>query len=80
MPCRAQKAYLTEGSLLTRFRIKGERDGHRCQHPRLPKLSAAGVSIWLDDTSRDRLSTGILADLQQRAFDLLSVSHRHGIA
>lgn len=48
--------------------------------PRLPKLSAAGVSIWLDDTSRDRLSTGILADLQQRAFDLLSVSHRHGIA
>lgn len=30
---------------------------------RLQKLSAAGVSIWLDDLSRERLETGNLADL-----------------
>jgi len=29
----------------------------------LAKLSAAGVSVWIDDISRDRLSTGNLADL-----------------
>jgi len=29
----------------------------------LAQLSAAGVSIWLDDISRDRLATGNLADL-----------------
>jgi len=29
----------------------------------LAELSAAGVSIWLDDISRDRLNTGNLADL-----------------
>jgi transaldolase len=30
---------------------------------RLGKLSAAGVSIWLDDLSRERIETGNLADL-----------------
>jgi len=30
---------------------------------RLKELSAAGVSIWLDDLSRDRLETGNLAEL-----------------
>ena len=30
---------------------------------RLKKLAAAGVSIWLDDLSRERLNTGNLADL-----------------
>ena len=29
----------------------------------LAQLSAAGVSVWLDDISRDRLRTGNLADL-----------------
>src|SRR5690348_167700 len=29
----------------------------------LDKLTAAGVSIWIDDISRDRLRTGNLADL-----------------
>src|SRR3712207_9372866 len=29
----------------------------------LAKLSAAGVSIWLDDLSRERLETGNLAEL-----------------
>jgi transaldolase len=29
----------------------------------LAQLSAAGVSVWLDDISRDRLATGNLADL-----------------
>ena len=29
----------------------------------LAELSAQGVSIWLDDISRDRLRTGSLADL-----------------
>jgi transaldolase len=35
---------------------------------RLQQLSEAGVSIWLDDLSRERLETGNLADL---------VAHRH---
>ena len=30
---------------------------------RLDALAAAGVSIWLDDLSRDRINTGNLADL-----------------
>ncbi|HYS36605.1 MAG TPA: transaldolase, partial [Pseudonocardiaceae bacterium] len=30
---------------------------------RLAELSAAGVSIWLDDLSRERLATGNLAAL-----------------
>lgn len=34
----------------------------------LAELAAAGVSIWLDDLSRDRLTTGNLADL---------VAHQH---
>ena len=29
----------------------------------LARLSAAGVSVWIDDISRDRLRTGNLADL-----------------
>ena len=29
----------------------------------LDELTAAGVSIWLDDLSRDRLTTGSLAAL-----------------
>jgi transaldolase len=33
------------------------------QNPRLAALSAAGVSIWLDDLSRDRLASGNLAQL-----------------
>lgn len=32
----------------------------------LQQLSAAGVSIWLDDLSRERLETGNLADLVKR--------------
>ncbi len=30
---------------------------------RLQQLSEAGVSIWLDDLSRERIETGNLADL-----------------
>ena len=30
---------------------------------RLAQLSAAGVAVWLDDISRDRLATGNLAEL-----------------
>ena len=33
------------------------------QNPNLAALSAAGVSVWLDDLSRERLQTGNLADL-----------------
>jgi transaldolase len=33
------------------------------QNPNLVALSAAGVSIWLDDLSRDRLQTGNLQEL-----------------
>jgi transaldolase len=33
------------------------------QNPNLAALSAAGVSVWLDDLSRDRLSTGNLGEL-----------------
>ena len=33
------------------------------QNPNLAALSAAGVSIWLDDLSRDRLQTGNLQEL-----------------
>lgn len=33
------------------------------QNPNLAALSAAGVSVWLDDLSRDRLQSGNLADL-----------------
>src|SRR4051812_46786285 len=32
----------------------------------LTTLTAAGVSIWLDDLSRDRLNSGSLADLMTR--------------
>jgi transaldolase len=35
---------------------------------RLKKLSEAGVSIWLDDLSRERLETGNLADLVKNSF------------
>ena len=33
---------------------------------RLKALADAGVSIWLDDLSRERLETGNLADLVKR--------------
>src|SRR5246127_4906870 len=33
------------------------------QNPNLAALSAAGVSVWLDDLSRDRLRTGNLQEL-----------------
>jgi transaldolase len=33
------------------------------QNPNLAALSAAGVSVWLDDLSRDRLQTGNLAEM-----------------
>ena len=33
------------------------------QNENLAALSAAGVSVWLDDLSRERLQTGNLADL-----------------
>ncbi|MCV7316840.1 transaldolase [Mycolicibacillus parakoreensis] len=33
------------------------------QNPNLAALSAAGVSVWLDDLSRNRLTTGNLAEL-----------------
>src|SRR5258705_10443647 len=33
------------------------------QNPNLAALSAAGVAVWLDDLSRDRLQTGNLQEL-----------------
>src|ERR1700759_169851 len=33
------------------------------QNPNLAALSAAGVSVWLDDLSRNRLASGNLAEL-----------------
>src|ERR1700739_2809148 len=33
------------------------------QNPNLAALSAAGVSVWLDDLSRERLRTGNLQEL-----------------
>src|SRR3954454_24109084 len=33
------------------------------QNPNLAALSAAGVSVWLDDLSRDRLKSGNLQEL-----------------
>lgn len=38
-------------------------DRESTQNPRLAALSAAGVSVWLDDLSRDRLTSGNLAEL-----------------
>jgi transaldolase len=35
----------------------------KSQNPNLAALSAAGVSVWLDDLSRDRLRTGSLHEL-----------------
>jgi transaldolase len=35
----------------------------KSQNPNLAALSAAGVSVWLDDLSRDRLRTGSLQEL-----------------
>ena len=35
----------------------------KSQNPNLAALSAAGVSVWLDDLSRDRLRTGNLQEL-----------------
>ena len=34
------------------------------QNPHYAAQSAAGVSVWLDDLSRDRLTSGNLADLR----------------
>ncbi|HEY1974523.1 MAG TPA: transaldolase, partial [Pseudonocardia sp.] len=42
------------------------------QHPRLAALSEAGVSIWLDDLSRDRLNSNNL-------FELVRDSHVVGV-
>src|SRR5580765_5630904 len=39
------------------------------QNPNLAALSAAGVSVWLDDLSRERLQTGNL----QQLIDIRSV-------
>lgn len=36
---------------------------HMTQNANLDKLSKAGVSVWLDDLSRDRIKSGNLADL-----------------
>ena len=33
------------------------------QNENLAALSAAGVSVWLDDLSRDRIQSGNLAEL-----------------
>ena len=33
------------------------------QNPNLAELSAEGVSVWLDDLSRDRLRSGNLQEL-----------------
>lgn len=33
------------------------------QNPNLAALSAAGVSVWLDDLSRDRITSGNLQEL-----------------
>src|SRR5262249_38902514 len=62
-----------------RHHRRGRRSGGPGQHPerhqltlparrgtmtdRLKQLSDAGVSIWLDDLSRERIETGNLADL-----------------
>ena len=37
-------------------------------HDRLQQLTEAGVSIWLDDLSRERIETGNLADLVKNSF------------
>ena len=42
-------------------------------HPILGELTAAGVSIWLDDISRERLRTGNLAELS-RDWDVTGVT------
>ena len=43
------------------------------QNPNLAALSAAGVSVWLDDLSRERLQTGNLQEL----IDTKSRRRRH---
>jgi transaldolase len=45
-----------------------QHDGHMESGDRLARLSDQGVSVWLDDMSRHRLSTGNLADL---------IAHKH---
>ncbi len=39
------------------------KEHHMTQNPNLAALSAAGVSVWLDDLSRERLQTGNLQNL-----------------
>ncbi len=34
----------------------------------IARLRAAGVSVWLDDLSRERLTTGSLAALRDRGY------------
>ncbi len=43
------------------------------QNDRLGQLSALGVAVWLDDISRERLSTGNLAALM-RDFHVIGVT------
>src|SRR3954465_1782675 len=45
---------------------------------RLQQLSDAGVSIWLDDLSRERLETGNLADLVEN-FHVVGVTSNPSI-
>ena len=37
------------------------------QNEKLAELSAAGVAVWLDDLSRDRIRSGNLQQLRRRA-------------
>ncbi len=43
--------------------LNAEGETPMTQNPNLAALSAAGVSVWLDDLSRDRLQTGNLQEL-----------------
>ena len=55
---RGQPPFRREGHPLAR-----PREGSTHMSERLQKLSDAGVSIWLDDLSRERIETGNLAEL-----------------
>jgi hypothetical protein len=51
------------------------RDHPLTQNPHLVALSAAGVSIWLDDLSRNRLQTGFPQELIDNGNLVLTTSH-----
>ena len=62
--CSRSSASPTEAVVAAARRSLQQVEGNASEQPTIwPQLSDAGVSIWLDDLSRERLKTGNLAEL-----------------